>query len=111
MAGAAAAGDQLFYVGIGSMMHPKKWTRRNTTPLEAHPVRCLNFERRFWGKFGMAEVREKEGADFHAVLFRVSLADMKVLDEIERGYIRKDVVCERYDGTRVTGSAYQSTPC
>ncbi|KAL1521693.1 hypothetical protein AB1Y20_021348 [Prymnesium parvum] len=101
-------GDRsLWYVGIGSMMNPDKFALRGIKPLESYPVRCVDFERRFWGKYGMAEVREKPGAQFHAVVHLMSERDMKVLDQIERGYIRKDVVCYKYDGTRIVGSAYQ----
>jgi hypothetical protein len=67
----------------------------------------MDFERRFWGKYGMAEVREKPGASFHAVLHRMTSDDMKALDRMERGYIRKDVACYKYTGERVVASAYQ----
>lgn len=88
-------------------MNPDKFVSRGLHPIESHPVRVVDFERRFWGKYGMAEVREKPGAEFHAVIHLMSEEDMVVLDQIERGYIRKDVVCYKYDGTRLVGSAYQ----
>uniref|UniRef100_A0A7S2AQY1 Gamma-glutamylcyclotransferase n=1 Tax=Octactis speculum TaxID=3111310 RepID=A0A7S2AQY1_9STRA len=89
------------------MMNPAKFKVRNLTPIESWPVRCVGFERRFWGKYGMAEIRERDGAEFHAVLHRVSAVDMAVLDEMERGYIRKDIECFRYDGTRIVATGYQ----
>ena len=103
----AESGENLWYIGIGSMMNPEKFVARKITPLESFPVICMDFERRFWGKYGMAEVREKPGATFHAVLHRMSAQDMAVLDEMERGYIRCDVPCKGYDGRTYTGSAYQ----
>eukprot|EP00164_Ancoracysta_twista_P000114 GFYU01000165.1.p1 GENE.GFYU01000165.1~~GFYU01000165.1.p1 ORF type:complete len:154 (-),score=37.91 GFYU01000165.1:109-570(-) len=107
MSSEIADSNQLWYLGIGSMMNPDKFKVRNLTPLESHPVRCVEFERRFWGRYGMAEVREKEGAEFHAVVHRMTKEEMAILDNMERGYIRKDIVCYKYNGERIVASAYQ----
>mmetsp|Transcript_32959 Transcript_32959/g.77688 ORF Transcript_32959/g.77688 Transcript_32959/m.77688 type:complete len:153 (+) Transcript_32959:159-617(+) len=101
------AAPALWYLGIGSMMNPQKFIDRGMKPLESRPVLCVDFVRRFWGKFGMAEIREQKGAEFHAVVHRMSLEDMAKLDKMERGYIRKDIVCFTYDGTRIVASGYQ----
>ena len=96
----------IYYVGIGSMMNPDAIRKRGIKPLESCPCKCVDFERRFWGAYGMAEVHEKPGASFHAVLHRMTAPDMKILDASERGYDRVDVVCYKYDGARVVGSGY-----
>mmetsp|Transcript_52144 Transcript_52144/g.91639 ORF Transcript_52144/g.91639 Transcript_52144/m.91639 type:complete len:154 (-) Transcript_52144:14-475(-) len=101
------AQESLWYLGIGSMMNPDKFVQRGLRPLESFPVRCVDFERRFWGRFGMAEIREKEGAEFHAVMHRMSPDDMVKLDAMERGYIRKDITCYKYDGTKIIATGYQ----
>lgn len=105
-------GDEqsLYYVGIGSMMNPVSMAMRLLKPLESLPCRCVDFERRFWGRMGMAEISEKPGAEFHAVLHRMTVEDMATLDRMERGYIRKDIVCYKYDGMRIIGSGYQFDP-
>lgn len=70
------------------MMNADTIAKRNIRPLESSPVRCVDFERRFWGKFGMAEIKERQGAEFHAVLHSVTSEDMAELDRMERGYVR-----------------------
>eukprot|EP00976_Prorocentrum_cordatum_P065663 1178002-Prorocentrum_minimum.AAC.3 len=97
----------VWYLAIASMMNPQKLVDRGLRPLESFPCRCVGFERRFWGKYGMAEIREKEGAEFHAVLHLMTETDLRRLDELERGYERVDVVCYKYDGTKIIGSGYQ----
>mmetsp|Transcript_18196 Transcript_18196/g.39795 ORF Transcript_18196/g.39795 Transcript_18196/m.39795 type:complete len:158 (+) Transcript_18196:471-944(+) len=96
-----------WYLAIASMMHPQKWVDRGLRPLESHPCRCVGYERRFWGKYGMAEIRRKEGAEFHGVLHLITESDMRRLDELERGCVRVEVVCHKYDGTKIIGFAYQ----
>ncbi|KAJ1476593.1 hypothetical protein T484DRAFT_1824388 [Baffinella frigidus] len=100
----------LWYLGIGSMMNADTIAKRNIRPLESSPVRCVDFERRFWGKFGMAEIKERQGAEFHAVLHSVTSEDMAELDRMERGYIRKDITCYKYDGTRVVATGCTRKP-
>jgi hypothetical protein len=95
------------YVAIGSMMNPTSMKLRGLSPLQSWPVRCVGVARRFWGKFGMAEIFFDEGADFHGVLHKMSDADMSALDRMERGYFRRDVDCYLYDGTHMVGTAYQ----
>lgn len=95
------------YVGIGSMMNPISLKLRNLYPLESFPVKCLNSVRRFWGAAGMAELFEEDGSSFHAVLHIMTLSDMKKLDEIERQYIRREVTCEKYDGTIIKAYGYE----
>ena len=101
------APEPIWYAGIGSMMNPDSIVQRGLAPLESCPCKCVDFERRFWGKYGMAEVREKAGHEFHAVLHRITARDLQILDATERGYYRVDVVCYRYDGSRVVATAYQ----
>ena len=103
----------VWYLGIGSNMNPDKMRGRKIFPAESCPVRCVDFERRFWGKYGMAEVNEKPGAEFHAVLHRITPHEMATLDSMERGYIRKDVTCYTYgtgtdgDGRCIVATGYQ----
>ena len=96
-----------FYVGIGSMMNPHSMAARNLVPYNSWPCRCTGFIRQFWGKYGMAEISEQEGGEFHAVLHEMSDTDMQALDKMERGYIRKDIDCLLYDGTHIVGTGYQ----
>lgn len=96
-----------YYVGIGSMMNPHSMSARDLVPLKSWPCRCTGFIRQFWGKMGMAEISEQEGGEFHAVLHELSDDDMRALDSMERGYIRKDIDCHLYDGTHIVGTGYQ----
>mmetsp|Transcript_36938 Transcript_36938/g.68689 ORF Transcript_36938/g.68689 Transcript_36938/m.68689 type:complete len:298 (+) Transcript_36938:103-996(+) len=96
-----------YYVGIGSMMNPHSMKLRDLAPLQSWPCRCVGFIRQFWGKMGMAEICEQEGGEFHAVLHEMSDVDMKALDKMERGYIRKSLDCYLYDGTHIVGTGYQ----
>jgi len=101
------SGGECFYVGIGSMMNPVSMRLRGLRPLQSWPVRCVGVTRRFWGKYGMAEIFFDPGAEFHGVLHQMTAEDMAALDRMERGYIRREVDCRRYDGSRVVGTAYQ----
>ena len=71
----------LWYLAVGSMMDPTIIAERNIRPTESCPCIAVEFERRFWGKFGMAEVKEKKGHRFHAVLHRVTQAEMERLEQ------------------------------
>lgn len=96
-----------YYVGIGSMMNPVSLSLRGLNPLQSWPCRCIGFTRRFWGKNGMAEIFEVEDGEFHGVLHKMTDDDLKKLDAIEIGYIRKDITCVLYDGTEVVATGYQ----
>ena len=99
--------DAHYYVGIGSMMNPTSLNLRNLNPIESYPVKCINFQRRFWGRMGMAEIFEEDGAEFHAVLHKLSDDDMQALDNMEKGYIRKCIDCYTYDGKHYQATGYQ----
>jgi hypothetical protein len=96
-----------YYVAIGSMMNPVSLSLRGLNPIESWPCRCVGFTRRFWGKNGMAEIFEDDDGEFHGVLHKMSDDDLKKLDTIEQGYIRKDVTCVLYDGTQIVATGYQ----
>lgn len=96
-----------YYVGIGSMMNPHSMKARDLCPLQSWPCRCTGFIRQFWGKMGMAEISEQKGGEFHAVLHEMSDEDMKALDRMEKGYIRKSLDCYLYDGTHIVATGYQ----
>ena len=74
----------IYYVGIGSMMNPDAIRKRGIKPLESCPCKCVDFERRFWGAYGMAEVHEKPGAEFHAVPPLLDQSRLKSMQRVER---------------------------
>lgn len=96
-----------YYVGIGAMMNKVSLALRELNPIESWPCRCIGFNRRFWGRNGMAEIFEEEGAEFHGVLHRMTDDDLKKLDSIEHGYLRKNITCVLYDGTTIIATGYQ----
>ena len=48
----------LWYLACGSMIDPETLEQRGLRPAESHPCVVQDFERRFWGRYGMAEVKE-----------------------------------------------------
>ena len=99
-------GRYCYYFAIGSMMNIISITNRKIFPKESFPAEALDHILEFGGGMGMGIATPKEGESFHGVVHKVTESHMKLLDSIERGYVRKTIKCRKYDGTEIEASIY-----
>jgi gamma-glutamylcyclotransferase (GGCT)/AIG2-like uncharacterized protein YtfP len=55
-----------------------------------------------------ANVREEDGAEVHGVAFCMDAENVAKLDSVERGYNKKMITLEAYDGRQLHGFVYVS---
>jgi hypothetical protein len=99
------------------MTNPVALSLRGLIPLSSQAARLPGWNLRFLGRGGMASAEpEPEDADalIHGVLHLLTLKDLRELDRIEGGYLRKQCVVEvtEADGSvrPIAASVYQMIP-
>ncbi|CAB9500357.1 AIG2-like family [Seminavis robusta] len=79
----------MWYLAIGSMMLPHSYDNRHFYPQKSHPGELFDFRLGFFSSQGFAEAIPSPGDSLHGVMHRVTAEQMRELDKIEVGYVRR----------------------
>ncbi|CAB9522818.1 Gamma-glutamylcyclotransferase [Seminavis robusta] len=86
---AAALDGYVWYLAIGSMMLPQSYEVRGFHPKQSQAAELLDYRLGFFSCQGFAEAIPSPGDSLHGVMHLVSIEEMRELDKIEAGYIRR----------------------
>eukprot|EP01035_Chromulina_nebulosa_P024148 gene24148-31388_t len=112
----------LHYFAIGSMTNMTALSLRELSPISSRAAVLKGHRLIFRGHGGMATAEEFSVVDtltydvdeaeypfdcVHGVLHLLTMEHVKLLDEFEGGYLRKQCIVSLYDGTEVNAFFYQ----
>jgi len=102
--------DACWYFAIGSMMLIESYQLRGLSPTASLPAELYGYRLGFFGPMGFAEAIPTPlgESSMHGVMHRVTQAQMKQLDKVEIGYVRRTGKARPYNNRIGSSSSHHN---